>query len=261
MALGTWIAIEATAESAETALQALESGFAAVHEVDRLMHPRRQGSDLAAIHTAAPGTPIAIHRSTCEVLSLAKVIHRLSDGVFDPCVTPLRDGRQRAGSLADLEIVEGETGAARAVVCRAALSLDLGGIAKGYAVDRAVIALRAAGCCSGLVNAGGDLRVFGTNAQTLFLRKGSQTHRVELAEAALAVSDADAAQRPVEHRGYYIGSSTDPQLVCRYAAVLAPEAAIADALTKCVLLCPPETTARALRELRARQIAFERVRS
>jgi thiamine biosynthesis lipoprotein len=251
MALGTWVAIEATGEAA---LQAVEAGFAAVSELDRLMHPDRAGSDLAAIHSTAPGTAVGINRSTGEVLSLARAVHRLSEGVFDPCVPPSR--------FTDLQIFDGHAGRAPSVICRAPVSLDLGGIAKGFAVDQAVIAMQAAGCPSGLVNAGGDLRVFGPNPHTLFVRKERQAHRIELVEAALAVSDVDAATpRPTEHRGYYARGSTEPALICRYAAVVAPQAAVADALTKCVLLCPPETTAHALEEFCARQITFERERS
>jgi len=47
------------------------------------------------------------------------------------------------------------------VIPHAPVHIDLGGIAKGYAVDRALMALRTAGCRGALVNAGGDLAVFG----------------------------------------------------------------------------------------------------
>jgi hypothetical protein len=86
---------------------------------------------------------------------------------------------------------------------------------------------------------------------------------MDLHNAALAVSDLDATERPQEHQGYYSRvslarrvspcapvTSTAP----RYAAVVAQEAAIADALTKCVLLCPSDTTARVLLELEARSV-------
>ncbi len=237
--MGTLVAIDAVAASVAGAREAIESAFAAVLDVDRLMHPRRSGSDVAAINTAPPGTPIEIHRATWEVLCLAKQVNEASRGIFDPCDPTCR------GRLSDIQLGSGLT-----VVCRASVALDLGGIAKGYAVDRAVDALRAAGCICGLVNAGGDLRVFGT-PQTIFLKDGPDTRPLELVDSALAVSDVDALERPSEHRGYYAETSTEPPLACRYAAVLASEAAIADALTKCVLLCPAEVVESALSQFGA----------
>jgi thiamine biosynthesis lipoprotein len=247
IALGTGVAIEATAESTEAAQDGLESAFAAVEKIDRLMHPRRDGSDLARIHAAAPGVRVPLHHDTWDVLVLARRVHEASGGVFDPCV---------AGCFSQIELGSDEPFA----ICHAPASIDLGGIAKGYAVDRAVEALRTAGCSSGLVNAGGDLRVFGPQAHTVFVRIGVAAHPVGLLESALAVSDMDAPQRPSEHRGYYVGRSTDPSPTARYAAVVAHEAAVADALTKCVLLCSRETTARALQEFGASQMAFDRER-
>ncbi len=246
--MGTWVGIEASAPATGTAHEAIRSAFAAVDEVDRLMHPSREGSDLRAIRVAAVGAPVAVQRATWEVLCLAKRVSQATQGVFDPCLP------SAAGTLADIVLTQRGSAGAPIVVCNAPVAIDLGGIAKGYAVDRAVEALRAAGCSSGLVNAGGDLRGFGTNAHTIFLKRGATAWQMELLNSALAVSDVDAAERPSEHRGYYVGGSTQPELTCRYAAVLAGEAAIADALAKCVLLCPAEVSAQALAEFGASRV-------
>jgi thiamine biosynthesis lipoprotein len=152
------------------------------------------------------------------------------------------------------------------VICHAPVCLDFGGIAKGYAIDRAIATLSAQGCTSGLVNAGGDLRVFGDRTDTILLRRGAQFHPMDLKNAALAVSDLDATDRPEEHQGYYkrvSGIATDgvgdvgrtaPTTENRYAAVVAQEAVIADALTKCVLLCPRDLAARVLREFMGQSV-------
>ena len=58
----------------------------------------------------------------------------------------------------------------RSVVLRAAVALDLGGIAEGFAVDKAVEALRAGGAIAGLVNAGGDMRIFGSRPEPVWTR-------------------------------------------------------------------------------------------
>ncbi len=249
IALGTWIAIEAAAPTEALAAGAIEAAFAAVSEVERRMHPSRAGSDVARINAAPPGARTPIHASTAEVLGLALLLRELTDGVFDPCL-PVQPGR-----LADLELGDPRDSAAPWAISHAPLMLDLGGIAKGYAIDCAVKALREGGCSAGGVNAGGDLRLFGGRPQATLIRRADGSCRpVLLSEAALAVSDLDEPRRPPEHRGYYIrrgdGSCRERAAgVQRHAAVLADDAMRADALTKCVLLCPAESARRALAAL------------
>src|SRR2546421_10195384 len=112
------------------------------------------GTVVEATKPAERHTPIEIQASTWDLLHLAKRLSALTAGVFDPCL-PCRPGR-----LSDLEI-----GPEPWVMCRSPVALDFGGIAKGYAIDRATDALLARGCAAGLVNAGGDLRVFGDRTE------------------------------------------------------------------------------------------------
>src|SRR3979490_2072885 len=152
VALGTWVAIEATAESEAVAAGAIEAAYAAVWEVERRMHPEREGSDIARINSAPVRARMPIHASTWEVLRLAQRLNELTRGVFDPCL-PSSPGR-----LTDLELSGPSAVSASWVVRRAALALDLGGIAKGYAIDRAIAALGGAGCTAGEAIAGGGVR-------------------------------------------------------------------------------------------------------
>jgi FAD:protein FMN transferase len=252
IALGTWIAIEASGAAGpddqvagETA-QAVDAAYAAISAVEARMHPTRAGSDLARINAAPLDSPIEVQADTWQLLKLAQRLHRLTDGIFDPCLPT------HAGRLQDLEI----SSKGPLLICHAPVQLDLGGIAKGHAIDLAIEKLSSLGCTSGLVNAGGDLRVFGDRQETILLRRGAGTRAyfrpLDLANAALAVSDLDAVEWPAEHRGYY--SRVGPTTSLRYAAVVAKDAVTADALTKCVLLCPIDTTERVLRELEARSV-------
>ena len=245
--LGTWVVIEATSGSASCALRGLEAAFGRIRHVEERMHPEREGSDLRRLRDAPAGTAVAIDPATWAVLSFAQRLFELSGGVFDPCLPHV------AGRLCDLELSSHALKPwARA---RVPLSIDCGGIAKGYAVDCALEALRAAGCLGGLVNAGGDLRVYGPGLRTLLLRGPDGNYMpCELREAALAVSDLNATNRPAEHRGYYVRESRvgGPK---RYAAVRAPKAMVADALTKCVLLCSPAVALTLMRELSAEILA------
>jgi thiamine biosynthesis lipoprotein len=237
--LGTFIAIEAAARSPSVAETALEAAFAAIAAVDRRMHPQSAGSELAKINEAPLHSPVFVHGSVLELLRLAYQLNTLTGGVFDPCL-PAQTGR-----LQDIEISSDH------VVCHAPVAVDFGGYAKGYAVDCAVEALMSNGCAAGLVNAGGDLRVFGPRSEPVLLRgPGSELTPIEISDTSLAVSDADSKRHPAQHRGYYVKERGD-ELVERYAAVIAKRAVIADALTKCVLLCPRSVSERVLVEFGA----------
>jgi FAD:protein FMN transferase len=248
VALGTWVAIEAKAakspgELATTAVAveqaAIEAAYAALGLVEQAMHPHRRGSDLARINTAPLHVPIEIQPDTWRVLELARRLHEITGGVFDPCLP------NQPGSLQDVQLGPGPM-----LICHAPVEIDLGGIAKGYAIDRAVEKLIEHGCRTGLVNAGGDLRVFGEREAAILLREADTSfRRLALRNCALAVSDIDAINRPAEHQGYY--NRKGQPTVRRHAAVIAKDAATADGLTKCVLLCAPEHAARTLRELEA----------
>ena len=222
--MGTLVCIRVEAAEESVTLAALESAWESLRAIDLRMHPTRAGSDLAALHAAPVGVGIAMHASTVELLRLAQALHRESAGLFDPCVPDL------PGRLGDLELDANGT-----VRRHRSLHLDLGGIAKGYAVDQGIAALQRAGCTSGLINAGGDLRVFGAQAEPVLLGR-SGTRSVMLANAALAVSQA-SGQAPPEHRGYYSRVDGHARSAAG-AAVIAGSAAIADALTKCALFLP-----------------------
>jgi FAD:protein FMN transferase len=230
--MGTGVVIEAwpSPPPASTA-SALECAFAAIARIETLMHPTRPGSDLARINALEGAASVRVDPHTWAVLELARRLYEASGGVFDPCLP------EAPGCMDDVRLIAPDR-----VSCRARVALDLGGIAKGYAVDRAIEALRAGGCPRALVNAGGDLRVLGS--QTVWLReahgsagsdrRGTLTP-LALQDGALAVSELEVRARPSEHRGYY-RRGAPLAARCAYAAVGASQAAVADALTKCVLL-------------------------
>jgi thiamine biosynthesis lipoprotein len=120
--------------------------------------------------------------------------------------------------------------------------IDLGGIAKGYAVDRAVEALQQHGITDGLVNAGGDLRAFGPRSHLIDIRDPRQPERtlfrVALANGALASSAGRFD--PMRSRRALAAAVIDPATAMPAqsvsgATVCASRCVIADALTKIVM--------------------------
>jgi FAD:protein FMN transferase len=236
--LGTFIALETEAVTQQIAEAGIGAAASAISTVERRMHPHRPDGDLGQLAHSGAGAAVRVHPWTWEVLQRCRELHAASAGAFDPCP-------DASGGLAHLEL--SEPGVVRV---RAPARLDLGGIAKGYAVDRALAAMRVAGCGGGLVNAGGDLAVFGSRSHLVRLG-GPGGARFELQNAALATTCTDSPERPAEHRGYYHGADRTRR-VSGQVSITAPEAVWADALTKCALLMPPPLLARLLTRLEAR---------
>jgi thiamine biosynthesis lipoprotein ApbE len=101
------------------------------------------------------------------------------------------------------------------------------------------------------------LAVFGNRNHAIVIRdQGVGDRVVELKNAALATSDAGSAARPTEHRGYYHGLNRREIRVGK-VSVSAASAAIADALTKCLLAEHCETNAGLLESFDAQLVAYE----
>ncbi|MEA1674724.1 FAD:protein FMN transferase [Nitrospirillum sp. BR 11163] len=233
---------------------ALAAAFAAVAQVQALMSFHDADSELSRLNRLGHRLPVRLHPWTADVLRRAQALHRATGGLFDPAVAPALTALDflpvplavapRGGSVADLVVGDGMACSGRP------LWLDLGGIAKGYAVDRAVDALRLAGVRAGAVNAGGDLRLFGDTPQPVMVRDPADPGRHwslgEFTDVAIATS-----------AGYYAARSTldglvmpiiDPRdgravAVGPSVTVLADECATADALTKAVMLSGTELSA------------------
>lgn len=250
--LGTFVAIRAQAAAEQTVVSAaVESAFAAVAKVDRLMSFHRSGSDLARLNRARAGARLRVHRWTYRVLLEALRLRSWSAGAFDcnagaplmragllPARARRAPGRR---SLAKPAIRLAKDGSVR---LRTTVALDLGGIAKGFAVDRAVEALQRCGMVRGLVNAGGDLRVFGDEAQPMWLRRPRDPKSVQrigaLGNGAIATSGAYFIDdnRPGEAARSAILDAARGRRVRmnRSVAVIARNCMLADALTKVAVL-------------------------
>jgi thiamine biosynthesis lipoprotein len=224
-ALGTFVSVHCVAHSDADAERAIATAFEAFAAVHRLMHPM-SGQDLVALRSTKIGRTVRIHPWTWEVLALSAEVNDASEGRFDPCL-PECDG-----GMSDIELPEPDV-----VILHERVALDLGGIAKGFAVDRAIERLMSAGCIGGQVNAGGDMRVFGADNTPVWLRTDHIVRLIALRDRACALSDPLVRDKPPEHRGYYSRVTPFESGDLRAAAVVASTTATADALTKCVLLC------------------------
>lgn len=253
--LGTLVEIRVEGLCEGAAVRALDAAFAEVQQVQRCMSFHAVDSDLSRLHAAAPGRAVRVDARTAAVLDAAQAVSRESEGVFDVSVAGelVRRGLlpaprspflpDPAAHWRDIELLD-----ARHVRLRRALWLDLGGIAKGYAVDRAIDILAAHGASHAVVNAGGDLRVHGARGEAVYLRVAgglTQTPQLELAAAALASSAGDGRAGP-KPRPHLHGVTRQALRGAASASVVADRCIIADALTKVVLAAPAALARRVL---------------
>lgn len=163
------------ADCAEGALAAAEQ---AVRDVESLMSVHLDGSELARFNAAAAGAPFPLTADTLAVLAQARRLAGATDGAFDVTCRPLVKLWSAARKSGRLPAEEQIAAAMRPVGMQhlqidphgvtklvEGVELDFGGIAKGYAVDRSLLTLKAAGVVGGLVEIGGDLRCFGATEQ------------------------------------------------------------------------------------------------
>jgi len=249
--LGTFVEIEAQGTADAIAAGALEqavsAAFAAVALVHRLMSFHEPDSDLSRLNRSAATEPVAVHPWTAAVLRRARRLFHATAGLFDCAVghdlarlglLPAHDfGPGEAGDFSAVEFLPGNRFA-----FAARIALDLGGIAKGFAVDRAIAVLRAHGVREALVNAGGDLAAFGPATETVHIRHPLDPRRlmcgIEIDAQALASSgNRFDPFRSANLSGPAVIDPRTRQAVRRFAAatVRAPSCLIADALTKVVI--------------------------
>lgn len=249
--LGTLVEITSDGDQRATDL-----AFAAVALVHRLMSFHDPGSEISRFNLAPVGARLPVHPATWRVLQLAEQVQAATDGVFNVACAP------QLVAWGCLPAPAGTVGPAPRFAPTAATQqtqpsfacqapdmvdkladawLDVGGIAKGYAVDAAVAALQQAGAQHGCVNAGGDLRVFGARAWPVALRDPRAPQRlhstVMLRDAALATSASYFSERT--WHGQPVSALVDgrdgaPLVLARSVSVRAPLCAVADALTKLV---------------------------
>jgi FAD:protein FMN transferase len=241
--LGTFVSVRAEVSAAD-ANRVFAAAFGAIERVQACLSFHDAHSELSVVNRSAARASQAVSPMFARVLRASLALARATDGRFDPTIGAqlVRWGQLPAPDAAtadenadwrDLSLIGGKQ-----LRIRKPLWLDFGGIAKGYAVDRAVAALKALGVRRGLVNAGGDLRVFGADPQTIHVRHPASPAQtiplLQLKDGAVATSAGYFSARD-GYTALVDTSSATPMGDGVSVTVVARRAIWADALTKVVL--------------------------
>ena len=266
MAMDTTIELRIQAESRREAEALSGQLFAEIKRLEALLSRTIPGSDLDLVNRMAGKEAVAVSPDTLAVARLAVQYAQLTEGAFDPTVAPLMDlwgfvGRQfRVPSPGELEevlprvdfsLVEIDSVNSTIYLPRAGMSLDFGGIAKGYIVDRGLELLKAAGIRSAFLNAGGDIGLLGSKPDGTPWRIGVSHPREDdqfsavLPLSGVAVVTSGDYERFFEEGGVRYHHLLDPGTgrparALSSVTVIAPTAVKADALSTALFVLGPE---------------------
>ncbi len=273
--MGTIAEIGVVATDGALAQAAIDAAFEALGEVERRMTHFDETSEIGRANLHAFQGPVEISADTAEVLEEALRWAENSDGRFDPCLGKLFalwDVTQRheppdaeaTRALAGRKLyrkLELSSASGRRFVRfhDPAIQLDLGGIAKGYGVDRAVAALRGLGIASALVNVGGDLYALGHSENgdpwKVGIRNPSDPDAIaqqfEVADEAVATSGDYLQFFEFEDRRYHHlldAEQAEPHQTTRHSITIAADRCItADAAATTLFGMPLEEAETLLR--------------
>jgi len=248
--MGTECELTAVAPQGRQALadRALRAAEKALRDVEVRMSTHLASTELSRLNAAAAGKIVPLSPQTVEILGVARELASATEGAFDVTCKPIIDAWKRAQN-AGRQPSDGELAEARRrtgwrhveLLAKGARKridgarIDLGGIAKGYGIDRAAQELIDAGMTGGLVNVGGDVRCFGPRADGGLWRVGIQSPFDETLMATLALREASVCTSGNYRRFIEIGHK-------RYSHIYDPRTGLPAEMTPSVTVVAPTAT-------------------
>lgn len=265
MHMGTLVTITAWAPSEAAAQQAVTAGFREIHRLEEILSTWIPASDLSRVNIAAGREPVRVAPEALLLIKRSLEMAALTEGGFNIAVGPAVEVwsvTERAHipttaelaalkPLVDLEQVRLDEQAGTVFLARPGMRVDVGGIGKGFAADRAAAVMQEAGATAGVVALSGDIKTFGRMPVGERFRFGIQHPRKEgtiLASLELeneAISTAGDYERYFERDGVRYHHILDPQTLqparqCRSVTVVAAEGTVADGLDTGIFVMGPE---------------------
>jgi thiamine biosynthesis lipoprotein len=263
--MGTRISVELRADDPLKGSQAIDAVMAEMHRIDELMSHYKPESQLSQINEHAAEAPVQVDRELFDLLKLSLHFSEITDGAFDITyagVGHLYDYRRR------IRPTEEQIRAALPTVnwrnlildpdkltvkfAMPGMRIDVGGIGKGYAVDRCIAILQARGSSHALVTAGGDSRIIGDRdgrPWVVGIRHPDDPNKIvtRLPLVDTAMSTSGDYYRFFDENGVRYHHIIDPHTghpasKVRSATILGPTATETDGLSKTAFILGAEKT-------------------
>jgi thiamine biosynthesis lipoprotein len=261
--MGTRIAVEVWHADSAAAESAIDAVIGEMHRIDALMSTYKPESQLSRVNRDAATTPVKVDPELAELITRALEFSEMSGGAFDisyASVGYLYDYRagtrpteaqiKAALPAINWRHVVVDRGASTVRFLRPGVRIDLGGIAKGHAVDSSIAILGKRGITNGTVTAGGDSRILGDRLGRPWIvgiRHPDDRERV-IARIPLedaAISTSGDYERYFDEDGVRYHHIIDPRTGksphgVRSVTIIAPTSTLAEGLTKSVFIMGPE---------------------
>ncbi len=203
----------------------LDKAFSAIDSVDNIANKYRENSEISRLNRTGFKAPVTVSKDLFLLIDSSKTLCKESDGAFDITVAPLvklwkpyksrdsipdKESIKKALSLVGSDKLILDRQKQTVFFRKEGMEIDLSAIAKGYAVDKAVAAIRSCGFSSAMVNAGGDLFCVGKKDFFFFWRIGIQDPRnrkdlldvLRLSDSAVATSGGYEQYFAYKNRDY-----------------------------------------------------------
>jgi len=270
--MGTRVAVELWCDDAALAGRAMDEVIDEMRRTDELMSTYKPESQLSQVNAHASAGPVPVDAEIIEVVQRALEMSRLSEGAFDityASVGYLYDFRahqrpsdqQIAAALpgVDYRQVQVDRDARTIRFLRPGVRIDLGGIAKGYAVDRSIERLRRLGIAHAMVNAGGDTRLLGDRRGKPWVvgirdprSEGRMVTRLPLEDEAISTSgdyERYFEEDGVRYHHILVPGTGRSARGVRSATVIGADATLTDALSTTVFVLGVERGMRLIARL------------
>jgi FAD:protein FMN transferase len=263
--MGTMVKITAVADSESIAQAATTAGFAEIRRLEELLSTWIPTSELSRVNAAAGSAAVPVSTDSLAVVQRSLQAAEMTNGGFNIAIGPAVDAwsvterqhipsvteLQQLSPLVDLRGVHVDVVAGTIRLERVGMRIDVGGIGKGYAADRAVEIMRKAGALAGVVALSGDIKTFGRLPGGRPFPVGIQHPRKEGAVLVWidlqdeAISTAGDYERFFEKDGVRYHHILDPRTLqparrCQSVTIVAREGIWADGLDTGIFVMGPE---------------------
>ncbi len=199
-AMYTTCTITVLSHSPDKAKEAIDAGFAEIKRLEALLNYYSTDSEITAINNNAGKSPVKVSKETLDIIAKALAIAEATGGAFNPTIGPVMKlwefSRQEPEhpipsgqiisetlKLVDYSRININEVDSEIFLMDEGMEIDLGGIAKGYAADKAIWTIRAAGISSALVSIAGDIKGTGLKIDNKPWRVGVQDPRSKSSES------------------------------------------------------------------------------
>ncbi len=265
--MDTQVTVTVVSASGDSAEKAIDAAFSEIEKIASLTNFYAVDSELSRINKNAGLAATKVSPEVLELLGKALSVSEMTDGAFDiaiGAVSGLYDFHKKVRpeeitlleniSLVNFRDVRIDRSASTIFLKKKGMIIDAGGIAKGYAADKAVGILKKQGIASGLVAIAGDIKAFGRKPDgipwQIGIRNPRGTDQDDDIMATLPLSDMAISTSGDYERFYLVGGVRYHHLLdpktgfpasgCRSVTVITNEAAFADSFATAVFVLGPE---------------------